>query len=238
MLDVESLEGKWGQVRVKPPLPAISGLFGFPTLVNNVLSFAAVPTILSRGPKYYFNFGKDKSRGTMPIQLSGNILRGGLIEVPFGLSLKNIIEDFGGGSSTKKEIKAVQVGGPLGAYWPKKLMDTIYDYESIDQKGGILGHGGIVIFDDNTKISKQAKFAFEFCSIESCGKCTPCRIGSTRGAETMEKIINLENVENNMNIIKDLCEVMQEGSLCALGGLTPLPVLSAFKYFPEEFSSP
>jgi len=233
---LESLEGKRGQVRAKPPLPAIEGLFGRPTVINNVLSFAAVPTILAEGASFYQEFGHNRSRGTMPIQLAGNIKRGGLIERAFGLSLKEIIEVYGGGTYTGRPIRAVQVGGPLGAYWPAHLFDTPFGYEEFAAKGGMIGHGGIVVFDDSVDLARQARFAMEFCAIESCGKCTPCRIGSTRGVETIDKIIKGEDVADNIDLVQDLCEVMRDGSLCALGGLTPMPVMSALEHFPEDFT--
>jgi len=233
---LESLEGKRGQVRAKPPLPAIQGLFGQPTVINNVLSFAAVPTILAEGASFYQEFGHNRSRGTMPIQLAGNIKHGGLIERAFGLSLREIIEVYGGGTYTGRPIRAVQVGGPLGAYWPAHLFDTPFGYEEFAAKGGMIGHGGIVVFDDSVDLAKQARFAMEFCAIESCGKCTPCRIGSTRGMETIDKIIKGEDVANNIDLVQDLCEVMRDGSLCALGGLTPMPVMSALEHFPEDFT--
>ena len=230
---LESLEGKRGQVRFKPPLPAIEGLFGKPTVINNVLSLAAVPTILAEGAAYYRDFGTGRSRGTMPIQLGGNIKRGGLIERAFGLSLREIVEDYGGGTLTGRPIHAVQVGGPLGAYWPTRLFDTPLDYEAFAAKGGMVGHGGVVVFDDTVDMAQQARFAFEFCAIESCGKCTPCRIGSTRGAETMDRVIAGDG--EAMDLVRDLCGVMQDGSLCALGGLTHMPVLSALDNFPNHF---
>jgi formate dehydrogenase iron-sulfur subunit len=233
---LESLEGKRGQVRAKPPLPAIQGLFGKPTVLNNVLSFAAVPTIMAEGGAFYRDFGMGRSRGTMPIQLAGNVKRGGLIERAFGLTLREIVEDYGGGSFTGRPIRAVQVGGPLGAYWPTSLFDTPFDYEAFAAKGGMIGHGGVVVFDDSVDLAHQARFALEFCAIESCGKCTPCRIGSTRGVETMDKIIRGEQVARNLDLVRDLCEVLRDGSLCALGGLTPMPVMSALQHFPEDFA--
>ncbi len=233
---LESLEGRRGQVRAKPPLPALQGLFGKPTVINNVLSFAAVPTILAEGSAYYQEFGIGRSRGTMPIQLAGNIKQGGLIERAFGFSLKEIIEVYGGGTYTGRPVRAVQVGGPLGAYWPTHLFDTPFGYEEFAAKGGMIGHGGIVVFDDSVDLARQARFAMEFCAIESCGKCTPCRIGSTRGMETIDKIIKGEDVANNIELVRDLSEVMRDGSLCALGGLTPMPVLSALDHFPEDFT--
>jgi len=232
---LESLEGKRGQVRPKPPLPAIAGLFGKPTVINNVLSLAAVPTILAEGAEFYRDFGSGRSRGTMPIQLAGNIKHGGLIERAFGLSLREIIEEYGGGTASGRPVRAAQVGGPLGSYWPARLFDTAFDYEAFAEKSGMIGHGGVVVFDDTVDLAKQARFALEFCAIESCGKCTPCRIGSTRGAETMDKIIQGEQVSENITLVRDLCEVLRDGSLCALGGLTPMPVLSALDHFPEDF---
>ncbi|HEX3486096.1 MAG TPA: NADH-quinone oxidoreductase subunit NuoF [Micropepsaceae bacterium] len=232
---LESLEGKRGQIRFKPPLPAIEGLFGKPTVVNNLISLATVPVIMAQGANFYKDFGMGRSRGTMPIQLTGNIKRGGLIERAFGLTLRELIYDYGGGTYSGRPVRAVQVGGPLGAYWPENLFDVPFDYEAFAAKGGMVGHGGIVVFDDTVDLAKQARFAFHFCAIESCGKCTPCRIGSTRGAETIDKIMRGERVVQNIDIVRDLCETMRDGSLCALGGLTPMPVMSAMEHFPEDF---
>ncbi|MGE4218643.1 MAG: formate dehydrogenase beta subunit [Alphaproteobacteria bacterium] len=233
---LESLEGKRGQVRAKPPLPAIQGLFGRPTVVNNVLSLAAIPTILSEGAEFYRDFGMGRSRGTMPVQLAGNVKHGGLIECAFGLTLHEIVEEYGGGTFTGRPVRAVQVGGPLGAYWPPELFDTPFDYEAFAARGGMIGHGGVVVFDDTVDLLKQARFALEFCGIESCGKCTPCRIGSVRGAETLDKVARGDRVAENLALVRDLCAVMRDGSLCALGGLTPMPVLSALDHFPEDFA--
>jgi formate dehydrogenase iron-sulfur subunit len=232
---LESLEGRRGQVRFKPPLPAIEGLFGKPTVVNNLISLATVPVILAEGANHYKDFGMGRSRGTMPIQLAGNIKHGGLIERAFGLTLRELIYDYGGGTYSGRPVRAVQVGGPLGAYWPESLFDVPFDYEAFAAKGGMVGHGGIVVFDDTVDLAKQARFAFHFCAIESCGKCTSCRIGSTRGAETVDKIMRGERVVENIDIVRDLCETMRDGSLCALGGLTPMPVMSAMDHFPEDF---
>jgi len=232
---LESLEGRRGQIRFKPPLPAIEGLFGKPTVVNNLVSLASVPIILAEGAAYYKDFGMGRSRGTMPIQLAGNIKRGGLIERAFGTTLRELIYDYGGGTHSGRPVRAVQVGGPLGAYWPTHLFDVPLDYEAFAAKGGMVGHGGIVVFDDTVDLAKQARFAFHFCAIESCGKCTPCRIGSQRGAETVDKIMRGERVVENIDVVRDLCETMRDGSLCALGGLTPMPVMSAMEHFPEDF---
>ncbi len=233
---LESLEGKRGQIRPKPPLPAMEGLFGKPTVVNNVISLASVPIIMDKGGAYYRDFGMGKSRGTLTIQLAGNIRHGGLVEKAFGLTLREAIYDFGGGTQTGRPLRAVQVGGPLGAYFPESLLDTPLDYEAFAAKKGMLGHGGVVVFDDTVDLAKQARFAMEFCAIESCGKCTPCRIGSTRGVETIDKIIANEDRVKNLQVLDDLCEVMLDGSLCALGGLTPFPVLSAVQHFPDDFA--
>jgi len=235
---LESLEGRRGQVRFKPPLPAVSGLFGRPTAINNLVTLASVPAILAQGADFYAGFGSGRSRGTVPIQLAGNVRHGGLVEHAFGLSLREIVEEFGGGTATGRPVRAVQVGGPLGAYWPAALFDVAFDYEAFAARGGMIGHGGVVVFDDTVDLARQARFAFEFCAIESCGKCTPCRIGSTRGAETIDRILAGERAEANVDLVRDLCEVMRDGSLCALGGLTPMPVLSAFEHFPEDFDRP
>ena len=235
---LESLEGRRGIVRAKPPLPAIQGLFGKPTLVNNVLSFAAVPWILAQGAKAYAEFGMGRSRGTLPIQLAGNVARGGLIETAFGLTLGEVIDTFGGGSATGRPVRAAQVGGPLGAYFPPALFDTPMDYEAFAARSGLLGHGGVVVFDDTVDLARQARFAFEFCAAESCGKCTPCRIGATRGVETMDKVLAGTDRDRNMALIEDLCGLMTDASLCAMGGLTPVPVRSAIKHFPDDFARP
>ncbi|MBP7339555.1 NADH-quinone oxidoreductase subunit NuoF [Niveispirillum sp.] len=232
---LESLEGKRGVVRAKPPLPAIKGLFGRPTVVNNLLSLATVPTILANGAQAYADYGMGRSRGTMPIQIAGNVKFGGLFEDAFGITLGEIVNEVGGGTLTGRPVKAVQCGGPLGAYFPPSLFDTQYDYEAFTARGGLIGHGGIVVFDDSVDLSAQARFAMEFCAIESCGKCTPCRIGSTRGAEVIDRIRAGIEVEANIALVEDLCQTMKFGSLCALGGFTPYPVLSALQHFPEDF---
>jgi formate dehydrogenase iron-sulfur subunit len=234
---LESLEGKRGIVRAKPPLPALVGLFGKPTVINNVLTLAAVPYILSRGPKAYADFGMGRSRGTLPFQLAGNIRHGGLVEKAFGVTARQLIEDFGGGTDSGRPLRAVQIGGPLGAYLPDALLDTPMDYEALAAKGGVLGHGGIVVFDDTVDMAEQARYAMEFCAIESCGKCTPCRIGSTRGMEVIErmKAKPAEAVPQG-KLLRDLCSTMLNGSLCAMGGMTPYPVLSALDHFPEDFN--
>jgi formate dehydrogenase iron-sulfur subunit len=234
---LESLEGRRGIVRAKPPLPAHKGLFGKPTVINNVLSFAAIPFILAGGAKAYADFGMGRSRGTMPIQLAGNVKRGGLFEVAFGITLGELVDDVGGGTFTGRPVRAVQVGGPLGAYFPRALFDTPFDYEAFAARDGLIGHGGIVVFDDRVDMSKQARFAMEFCAIESCGKCTPCRIGSTRGVETVDKIRAGDRVAENIAVVEDLCNTMKFSSLCALGGFTPYPVMSALKHFPEDFGA-
>jgi len=235
---LEALEGRRGQIRPKPPLPAIEGLFGKPTLVNNVISLATVPIILDKGAAFYRDFGMGRSRGTLTIQLAGNIKYGGLVEKAFGITLREAIFDFGGGTFTGRPVRAVQVGGPLGAYFPESLLDTPLDYEAFAAQKGLVGHGGVVVFDDTVDMAKQARFAMEFCALESCGKCTPCRIGSTRGVEVIDRIIAHENRPANLQLLDELCELMVDGSLCALGGLTPFPVLSAIRHFPEDFDKP
>ncbi|CAG0960556.1 formate dehydrogenase iron-sulfur subunit [Methylophilaceae bacterium] len=232
---LESLEGKRGLVRFKPPLPAIEGLFGKPTVVNNVISLASVPIILDKGAGYYKDYGMGRSRGTLPIQLAGNIKHGGLVEKAFGITLRELLYDFGGGSASGRPIRAVQVGGPLGAYLPESQFDTPLDYEKFSEIWAVLGHGGIVAFDDTVDMSKMARYAFEFCAVESCGKCTPCRIGSTRGVEVMDKIIAGNQPAKHIELIRDLSDTLLNGSLCALGGMTPYPVLSALNHFPEDF---
>jgi len=235
---LDSLEGKRGQVRAKPPLPASKGLFGRPTIINNVITLASVPVILDRGAEYYRDFGMGRSRGTLPLQLTGNIRHGGLVEKAFGLTLRELLYDYGGGSATGRPIRAVQVGGPLGAYLPESQFDTPIDYEAFAAIRAMLGHGGIVVFDDTVDMAQQARFAMEFCAIESCGKCTPCRIGSTRGVEVIDRIIAGVARAQNQTLLRDLCDTMTHGSLCAMGGLTPYPVLSALEHFPEDFRRP
>jgi len=232
---MESLEGKRGLVRFKPPLPAISGLFGQPTVVNNVISLASVPVILDKGGEYYRDFGMGRSRGTLPLQLAGNLKHTGLVEIAFGMTLRELLYDFGGGSATGRPIKAVQVGGPLGAFVPESQFDTPLDYEAFAANWTVLGHGGVVAFDDTMNMAEMARYAMEFCAIESCGKCTPCRIGSTRGIEVMDDIINNVDREKNVVLLRSLCDTLLNGSLCALGGMTPYPVLSALNHFPEDF---
>jgi formate dehydrogenase iron-sulfur subunit len=252
---LESIEGRRGQVRAKPPLPAIRGLFGRPTVINNVLSLAAVPFILSQGPDRYAEVGFGRSRGTMPVQLAGNVLNGGLFEAGFGLTLGELVDDIGGGAASGRPVRAVQVGGPLGAYFPRSRFDLAFDYETFARAGGLIGHGGITVFDDTVDMAGMARFAMEFCAIESCGKCTPCRIGSTRGVETIDRLRAggrrpgpVEDAPQMRNaraaargpaeeaaLLRDLCETMKHGSLCALGGFAPYPVLSALDHFPEDF---
>ena len=232
---LESLEGKRGLVRAKPPLPAISGFLGQPTVVNNVITFSSVPFILANGGSAYKNYGMGRSTGTLPIQLAGNIKQGGLVEKAFGVTLNELLYDFGGGSASGKPIRTVQIGGPLGAYIPEKDFDLKLDYETFAAAGAMIGHGGIVVFDETVNMASMARFAMEFCAIESCGKCTHCRIGSTRGMETIDKILSGEDRSANAELIETLCDTMLHGSLCALGGMIPFPVMSAIKHFPEDF---
>ncbi|AUC12899.1 formate dehydrogenase [Rhizobium sp. Y9] len=233
---LNSLEGKRGTVRAKPPLPALQGLFGKPTVVNNVISLASIPVIMDRGAAFYRDFGVGRSHGTIPIQLAGNLKNGGLYETAFGLTLGQLVNDIGGGTISGRPVKAAQVGGPLGAYFPVSLFDTVFDYEAFTAAGGLIGHAGIVVFDDTADMLHQARFALEFCAVESCGKCTPCRIGSTRGVETVDKIALGIEREKNTALLEDLCETMKFGSLCALGGFTPYPVMSALRHFPADFA--
>lgn len=232
---MESLEGKRGIVRAKPPLPAVAGLFGKPTVINNLLSLATIPTILADGAAAYAEFGMGRSRGTMPIQIAGNVRNGGLYETAFGLTLGDIVEGIGGGTANGRPVRAVQCGGPLGAYFPVSLFSTPYDYEAFAAAGGLIGHGGITVFDDTVDMAEQARFAFEFGADESCGKCTPCRIGTVRGRELVEGILAGKATEKTFETLTDLCETMKFGSLCALGGFIPYPVTSSLTHFPEDF---
>jgi formate dehydrogenase iron-sulfur subunit len=235
---LESLEGRRGEVRVRPPLPAIKGLFGQPTVVNNVVTLASVPVILARGAQFYRDYGVGKSRGTIPLQLAGNVKRGGLVERAFGLTVNQLVYDYGGGSATGKPVRAVQVGGPLGAYLPESQFDTPLEYEALSAKDALLGHGGVVVFDASVDMARMARYALEFCAIESCGKCTPCRIGSTRGVELVDRILASSNGSRaaDLALLDELCDTMFNGSLCGLGGLTPFPVRSALKHFRDDFS--
>ena len=232
---LESIEGKRGIVRAKPPLPAIAGLFGQPSVINNVITFASVPLILAHGAQFYRDYGMGRSTGTLPFQLAGNIKYGGLVEKSFGITLRELLYDFGGGSRSGRPIKAVQVGGPLGTYLPESQWDIPLDYESYAAAGAVVGHGGIVVHDDTANMSKLARYAMEFCAIESCGKCTPCRIGSTRGMEVIDRISAHQNSAQQVILLRDLCDTMVNGSLCAMGTMTPLPVLSALDHYPEDF---
>ena len=232
---LESLEGRRGQVRAKPPLPAHKGLFASPTVVNNLITLATVPAILTGGAEAYQALGMGRSRGTMPIQLAGNIRYAGLFEAGFGVTLGELVHDIGGGTLSGRPVRAVQVGGPLGAYFPPALFDTPFDYEAFAARDGLIGHGGVVVFDDTVDMARQARFAMEFCAAESCGKCTPCRIGSVRGLETVDKILAGHNVDSNLDLLRDLCHTMKFGSLCALGGFIPYPVMSALEHFPDDF---
>ncbi len=235
---LESLEGKRGLVRAKPPLPAIRGLFGKPTVINNVISLATVPIILARGAAFYRDYGMGRSRGTLPFQLAGNIKHGGLVEKAFGLSLRDLLYGFGGGSASGLPLRAVQVGGPLGAYLPESQWDVPLDYEAYIAISAMIGHGGLVAFDETVDMAEMAEYAMAFCAVESCGKCTPCRIGAVRGTEVINKIRHNEQREEQAYLLRDLCDTMLAGSLCALGGMTPYPVLSALNHFPEDFGLP
>jgi formate dehydrogenase iron-sulfur subunit len=234
---LESLEGKRGMVRAKPPIPALEGLFGRPTVVNNVLSLATVPTILAKGSEAYASYGTGRSLGTSVFQLGGNVARGGIVETAFGITLGELVNDFGGGTSSGRPVRAVQVGGPLGAYLPVAQFELPMDYEAFAAAGAMVGHGGIVVFDETVDMAAMARFAFEFCAAESCGKCTPCRVGAVRGVETIDRITSGVEREKNLVLLDDLCELMTDGSLCAMGGLTPMPVRSAVRHFGKDFGS-
>jgi len=237
---LESIEGRRGVVRAKPPLPALHGLFGWPTVINNVITLASVPRILADGAQAYHAFGAGRSRGTLPFQIAGNVRHGGLVEAPFGVTLRELLFDFGGGTLSGRPVKAVQVGGPLGAYVPEAQWDLPIDYEAYAAVGATVGHGGIVVHDDSANLAGLARYAFEFCALESCGKCTPCRIGSTRGAEVVERLVAapVSSKRAQESLLRDLCDTMVAGSLCAMGGMTPFPVLSALDHYPEDFGLP
>ena len=232
---LNSLEGKRGVVRAKPPLPALEGFLGKPTVVNNVISLATVPVILEKGAQHFKDFGLGRSRGTIPIQIAGNVAHGGLFEAAFGMPLGELVDEIAGGTATGRPVKAVQVGGPLGAYFPSAKFDTPFGYEEFDGEGGLIGHAGIVVFDDSADMLGMARFAMEFCAVESCGKCTPCRIGAVRGVETIDRIGRGDSAA--VEILTDLCDTMRDGSLCALGGFTPFPVMSALTHFPDDFAT-
>ncbi|MFJ3669751.1 formate dehydrogenase beta subunit [Streptomyces sp. NPDC090106] len=232
---LESLEGKRGMVRAKPPIPAIEGLFGKPTVVNNVLTLTTVPVVLAEGAKAYENLGVGRSRGTQVFQLGGNIARGGIVETAFGITLGELVEEYGGGTRSGRPVRTVQVGGPLGAYLPTSMFELPMDYEAFAEAGAMLGHGGVVVFDDTVDMAAQARFAMEFCAEESCGKCTPCRVGAVRGVEVIDRIVAGTHRDENLALLEDLCDLMTDGSLCAMGGLTPMPVRSALSHFPDDF---
>ena len=232
---LESLEGKRGMVRAKPPIPAIEGLFGKPTVVNNVLTLATVPVVMAEGAQAYEQLGVERSRGTQVFQLGGNIAHGGIVETAFGITLRELIEEYGGGTHSGRPVRTAQVGGPLGAYLPESMFDLPMDYEAFAAAGAMVGHGGVVVFDDSVDMAAQARFAMEFCAEESCGKCTPCRVGAVRGVEVIDKIVAGTHRDENLALLEDLCDLMTEGSLCAMGGLTPLPVRSALTHFPDDF---
>ena len=235
---LESLEGKRGEVRAKPPIPALEGLFGRPTAVNNVLTLCAVPSVLADGGQAYAELGVGRSRGTQVFQLAGNVARGGIVELPMGVTLGELVEGYAGGTRTGRPVRAVQVGGPLGAYVPPEAFGVRMGYEELAEIEAMLGHGGVVVFDDTVDMARMARFAFEFCAAESCGKCTPCRIGAVRGKETLDHVIAGRDVERNLELVDDLCATMTQGSLCAMGGLTPMPVRSAIRHWPEDFDRP
>lgn len=232
---LESIEGKRGIVRAKPPLPAVQGLFGQPTVINNVITFASVPLILARGAAFYAGYGMGRSRGTLPVQLAGNVKYGGLVELAFGTTLRELVFGFGGGTRSGRPVKAIQVGGPLGAYVPESQWDLPLDYEAYAAVGAVVGHGGIVVHDDTANMAQLARYAMAFCAIESCGKCTPCRIGSTRGVEVIDRITAGPQRAQQVALLRDLCDTMVHGSLCAMGGMTPYPVLSALNHYPQDF---
>ena len=232
---LESLEGKRGIVRAKPPVPALEGLFGQPTVVNNVITLATVPIIFARGAAFYRDFGMGRSYGTLPFQLAGNIKRGGLVELAFGVTLRELVETFGGGTASGRPVRAVQVGGPLGTYLPESQWDIPLDYEAYAAVGAVVGHGGLVVHDDTSNLAELAQYAMHFCAVESFGKCTPCRIGSTRGVEVIARIRNGDTSQKQVQLLRDLCDTMVSGSLSAMGGMTPYPVLSALDHFPEHF---
>jgi formate dehydrogenase iron-sulfur subunit len=231
---LESLEGKRGEIRVKPPPMAVRGLYGKPTVVNNVLTLCAVPWIVRQGGAAYAALGVAPSTGTMPFQLAGNVMRGGLYELEFGVTLGELVNDWGGGTRSGRPVRAVQVGGPLGAYLTPRHFDIPMTYEALREVGAEIGHGGVVVFDDSVDMAEQARYAFEFCAEESCGKCTPCRIGSVRGVELMEQI-QAGAGPDQFVLLDDLCSVLESASLCAMGSMTPKPVRSALEFFPEDF---
>ena len=232
---LESLEGKRGVVRAKPPVPALVGLFGQPTVINNVITLATVPIIFAKGAAFYRDFGMGRSRGTLPFQIAGNVKQGGLVELAFGVTLRELIYEYGGGTASGRPARAAQVGGPLGTYLPENQWDIPMDYEAYAAVGAVVGHGGIVIHDDTSNLADLAQYAMHFCAVESCGKCTPCRIGSTRGVEVIAKIRAGDTSPKQVTLLRDLCDTMVSGSLCAMGGMTPYPVLSALDHFPEDF---
>jgi formate dehydrogenase iron-sulfur subunit len=232
---LESLEGRRGVVMAKPPYPAESGLYGKPTIVSNVLTFATLPNILSQGGAWHASLGTEGSRGTMALQIGGRVKQPGLAEIPFGMTLRQALEQFGGGMAPGSRLKAVQVGGPLGSLFPESQLDIPICYDAFAKAGAILGHGGIVVYDDETNMVELARHFMAFTADESCGKCTPCRVGSVRGREILERIQRGQGTTEDLILLSDLGETMKSASLCALGGRAPYPVLTAIEHFREDF---
>lgn len=234
---IASIEGKRGMPKTRPPFPAQKGLWGRPTVINNVETLANLPLVLKNGAKWYSSIGSDGSKGTKVFALSGKIKNTGLIEVPMGITLREIIYDIGGGIEKDRNLKAVQTGGPSGGCIPASMMDIEVDYESLTKTGSIMGSGGMIVLDETDCMVAIAKFFLEFTQKESCGKCPPCRIGTKRMLEILEKITAGNGKEEDLALLEDLCEKVKVTSLCGLGQSAPNPVLSTMKYFREEYEA-
>jgi NADH:ubiquinone oxidoreductase subunit F (NADH-binding)/(2Fe-2S) ferredoxin/NAD-dependent dihydropyrimidine dehydrogenase PreA subunit len=232
-----SIEGSRGEPRTRPPFPAQKGLWGKPTNINNVETYANVPPIILRGAEWYSTMGTEKSKGTKTFALAGDVKNTGLIEVPFGITLREIIFDIGGGIKNDKKFKAVQTGGPMGGCLPEHLLDLPVDYETLGQAGSIMGSGGMIVMDEGTCMVDIARFFLEFIQDESCGKCAPCRLGTHRLLEILEGICNGQGKEGDIEELQDLCEQIRKNSLCGLGQGAPNPVISTLEHFMDEYKA-
>ncbi|HEW92256.1 MAG TPA: NADH-quinone oxidoreductase subunit NuoF [Thermotogaceae bacterium] len=234
---INSIEGKRGQPNVKPPYPAQKGLWGYPTLINNVETFANIPPIIIKGADWFASIGTETSKGTKVFALAGKVKNTGLVEVPMGITLRELIYDIGGGVPNNKKLKAVQTGGPSGGCIPAEYLDTPVDYESLKELGAIMGSGGMIVMDEDTCMVDVAKFFLQFTVDESCGKCTPCREGTRKMLEILEKITRGEGEEEDLEKLEELGKIIIDSSLCGLGQTAPNPVLSTLKYFRDEYEA-
>ncbi|HET7238467.1 MAG TPA: NADH-ubiquinone oxidoreductase-F iron-sulfur binding region domain-containing protein, partial [Terrimicrobiaceae bacterium] len=230
-----SIEGRRGQPRPRPPFPAESGLWGFPTLINNVETFANIAPIINRGADWYSSIGTETSKGTKVFALTGKVRNNGMIEVPMGMTIREIVEELGGGAPEGSAIKAVQTGGPSGGCIPADHFDTPVDYDSLVKLGSIMGSGGMVVMDDSTNMVDVARFYMQFCMEESCGKCVPCRAGTVQMHKLLNKILDRKATREDVESLEELCDMVKHTSLCGLGQTAPNPVLSTLRYFRNEY---